>query len=115
MKALAGGKVLNDEYQRIWADSPQLIDPANPYNWYGYGIDQLRWGPNTFDVHGGQTAGYNSEAGYDPVNDLTVVIWTNLTLSLDNRYTAELLMLKVLDQVYATSPLAPPPSTEIAP
>jgi len=114
MKALAGGKVLDDEYQRVWADSPQLIDPANPYNWYGYGIDQLRWGPNTIDIHGGQTAGYNTEAGYDPVNDVTVVIWTNLTLSLDNRYTAEQLMLKVLDQVYATSPLAPSPSTEVA-
>ena len=48
MKALRGGKVLNGEYQRIWQDSAQIIDPANSYNWYGYGIDQLRWGPNTY-------------------------------------------------------------------
>ena len=44
MKALAGGKVLNAEYQRLWQDSAQIINPANTYNWYGYGIDQLRWG-----------------------------------------------------------------------
>ena len=65
MKALAGGKVLNAEYQRIWQDSAQIIDPANSYNWYGYGIDQLRWG-NTIDLHGGQTPGYNSEAATTP-------------------------------------------------
>ena len=115
IKALASGKVLDAEYQRIWEDSPQIIDPSIPYNWYGYGIDQLRWGPNTIDLHGGQTAGYNNEAAYDPVNDMTLVVWTNLAISLDNQYTAERLTLKVLDQIYAASPLAPQPPTEVAP
>ena len=45
MKALGSGKVFNAEYQRIWHDSAKIIDPKNSYNWYGYGIDQLRWGP----------------------------------------------------------------------
>ena len=101
MKALAGGKVFNAEYQRIWQDSAKIINPKNPYNWSGYGIDQLRWGPNTLDLHGGQTPGYNSEAAYDVANDMTLVVWTNLTMSLDNKFTAEELMGKVLDQIYA--------------
>ena len=93
--------MFNAEYQRIWQDSAKIINPKNPYNWYGYGIDQLRWGPNTVDLHGGQTPGYNSEAAYDVANDMTLVVWTNLTMSLDNKFTAEELMGKVLDQIYA--------------
>ena len=45
IKALGGGKVLDAEYQRLWQDSAKIIDPENSYNWYGYGIDQLKWGP----------------------------------------------------------------------
>jgi D-alanyl-D-alanine carboxypeptidase len=107
MKALGSGKVFNAEYQRLWQDSAQIIDPSNSYNWYGYGIDQLRWGSNSVDLHGGQTPGYNTEAAYDPTNDMTLVVWGNLTLSLDNQFTAQTLMVKVLDQIYALSPLAP--------
>ena len=49
--------------------------------------------------------GYNSFMGYDPVNDVTLIIWTNLTLSLDGRPTANTMMLKMLDQIYVVSPL----------
>jgi D-alanyl-D-alanine carboxypeptidase len=41
------------------------------------------------------------------VNRVTLVVWTNLTVSLDEIPTANTLMLKVLDQIYAVSPLAP--------
>ena len=113
MEALAGGKVLDAEYQRVWQDSAQIVDPHNPYNWYGYGIGQLRWGPNTVALHGGQTPGYNSEAAHDPANAMTLVVWANLTMSLGNKFTAEALMVKVLDQIYALSPL--PPATTPTP
>jgi D-alanyl-D-alanine carboxypeptidase len=43
--------------------------------------------------------------GYDPVNDVTLVIWTNLTLSLDGKPTANNIMLRILDQIYTVSPL----------
>jgi D-alanyl-D-alanine carboxypeptidase len=43
--------------------------------------------------------------GYDPANDVTLIIWTNLTVSLDGRPTANTIMLKMLDQIYAESPL----------
>lgn len=49
--------------------------------------------------------GYQSFVGYDPVNDVTLVIWTNLTLSLDGKPTANSLMLRMLDQIYTVSPL----------
>lgn len=112
MKALAGGKVFNAEYQRIWHDSARIVDPEN---WYGYGIDQLRWGQHVLDLHGGQTPGYNTEAVHDPTNDMTLVVWGNLTQALDNQYTAQAVMLKVLDQIYAQSPLAPQESPTITP
>jgi hypothetical protein len=38
---------------------------------------------------------------------VTLVVWTNLTVSLDEAPTANTLMLKVLDQIYVVSPLAP--------
>ena len=106
IKALGSGKVLKPEMQRIWQDSAKIIDPKNSFNWYGYGIDQLRWGPNTIDIHGGQTPGFNSEAGYDPANDMTLVIWVNQTLSLDNQFTAQAMMVKAIAEIYALSPLA---------
>ncbi len=45
--------------------------------------------------------GYNSFMGYDPVNDLTLIIWANLTVSLDGRPTANAIMLKILNHIYA--------------
>ena len=48
--------------------------------------------------------GYNSFMGYDPVNDVTLIVWTSLTVSLDGRSPANTLMLKLLDLIYAVSP-----------
>jgi D-alanyl-D-alanine carboxypeptidase len=112
-EALGSGKVLDAEHQRLWQDSAKIIDPKNSYNWYGYGIDQLRWGSNTIDLHGGQTPGFNSEAAYDPDNDMTVVIWTNLTMALDNQFTAVVMMLKLIDLIYEQSPVPPTTTTTV--
>jgi D-alanyl-D-alanine carboxypeptidase len=110
IRALVGGRVLNAKYQRMWRDSLQPTGAGGLE--YGYGINRLRWGPNSLYLHGGETAGYNSEAAYDPANKLTLVIWANLTAWPADVGTANSLMLKVLDQIYATSPLAPqPPAT----
>ena len=66
---------------------------------YGYGISQITFGPNSVYFHGGEMPGYNSFMGYDPVNDVTLVIWTSLTISLDGQPTANTIMLKMLDQI----------------
>ena len=65
--------------------------------------------------HGGEIPGFNSFIGHDPANEVTLVLWTNLTVSLDGQPTANALMLKVLDQVYVASPSPPPPSPTAAP
>ncbi len=109
IEALVAGRVLNAAYQRRWLDSLQLEDPSKPRGQrYGYGISQISWGPNAIYFHGGETPGYNSFMGYDPNNHVTLVVWTNLTVSLDEKPTANTLMLKVLDQIYMVSPLASP-------
>jgi D-alanyl-D-alanine carboxypeptidase len=111
MQALVGGRVLNAEYQRIWFDSVQLEDPSNPNRGYGYGIVKNSWGPNTIYLHGGETPGYNTQAFVDPANQTTLVVWANLTVSpIDGKDAANSVLLKVMDQIYAVSPLAPQPT-----
>ncbi len=111
MQALVGGRVLNAEYQRVWLDSVQLEDPSNPNRGYGYGITRNSWGPNTIYLHGGETPGYNTEASVDPANQTTLVVWANLTVSpVDSRDAANSILLNVMDQIYAVSPLAPQPT-----
>jgi D-alanyl-D-alanine carboxypeptidase len=110
IKALVAGRVLDRAYQRRWLDSLQPEDPSKPEGQkYGYGIAQLSWGPNTIYFHGGETPGYNSKISYDLANDMTLVVWTNLTVSLDGQQTANTLWVKVLDHIYKASPLSPSP------
>ncbi|MGZ3553385.1 MAG: serine hydrolase [Vulcanimicrobiaceae bacterium] len=90
IQALVAGRVLNAAYQRRWLDSLRPVDPSKPDGQqYGYGISQLRWGQNTIYFHGGETAGYNSFIGYDLTNRVTLVVWTNLTVSPDDEPTAK--------------------------
>ena len=51
------------------------------------GISLITFGPNSVYFHGGEMLGYNSFMGYDPVNDATLIVWTNLTLSLAGQPT----------------------------
>jgi D-alanyl-D-alanine carboxypeptidase len=69
------------------------------------GITKITFGPNNVYFHGGEMPGYNSFMGYDPVNDVTLIIWTSLTISLDGKTTANTIMQKMLDQIYTVSPL----------
>jgi D-alanyl-D-alanine carboxypeptidase len=108
VQALVGGKVFNADYQRRWLDSLQPEVPSKPEGQkYGYGISQISWGPNTIYFHGGEMPGFNSKISYDPTNKLTLILWTNLTVSLDKQQTANTLWVKVLDQIYKVSPLSP--------
>ena len=107
IRALVAGEVLDATWQRRWLDSLQPQDPAQPGGQrYGYGISELRWGPNAVYFHGGETPGFNSKIAYDPANQMTLVVWTNLAVSLDDQQPANTLMVNVLDQIYRQSPLA---------
>jgi D-alanyl-D-alanine carboxypeptidase len=106
MQALVGGKLLDANFQKQWLDSPEAPVPGeDAMQKYGYGILTLSWGGNTMYYHEGEMPGYQSFMGYDPENDVTLVIWTNLTLALDGSPTANTMMIKVLDEIYVTSPL----------
>jgi len=99
--ALVGGKVLNADSQRRWLESLEPEDPSKSDGQkYGFGIVQISLGSNRLYFHGGEMPGYISFMGYDPINDVTLIVWTNLTLSLDGLLTANTIMLKVLDQIY---------------
>lgn len=105
MDALVGGELFDPEWHRLWLDSPEAQDPGAPEGQkYGYGISKVAWGPNRLYFHGGEMPGYNSFMGHDPVSDMTLVIWTTLTVSLDGRPTANTMMLRLLEEIYVEPP-----------
>ena len=112
MKTLVSGKVFNADYHQQWLASPQAEDPDAPDGQkYGYGISYQRFGPNAaMYYHGGELPGFNSFMGYDPDNDVALVIWTNLTLSPDGKTTAQAMLPTVLDEIYAGLSLVPSPT-----
>ena len=108
MRALVGGEVFDAGFQRQWLESLVAGEPDAPEGQkYGYGITEIAFGPNRLYFHGGEMPGYNSFMGHDPVNDVTLVVWSNLTLSLDGQHTANSIMLRILDEIYADLPLHP--------
>ncbi len=112
MQTLVSGKFFDADFHRQWLDSVQAEDPDKPDGQkYGYGISYQRFGPNaSMYYHGGELPGFNSFMGYDLDNDVTLVIWTNLTLSPDGKTTAQALLPIVLDEVYAGLSHASPPA-----
>jgi D-alanyl-D-alanine carboxypeptidase len=81
--------------KRQWLDSLEPQDAGKPHGQkYGYGISQITFGPNSVYFHGGEMPGYNSFMGYDPVNDVTLIIWTSLTISLDGSSAGKLIEAK---------------------
>lgn len=109
IRALVSGRVFNVDYQQQWLASPQAEDPAQPDGQkYGYGISYQRFGPHAaMYYHGGELPGFNSFIGYDPENDVSLVIWTDLTLAPDGRTTANAMLPAILDEIYPGLSLAP--------
>ena len=102
IRALVSGKVLNAEYQKQWLDSLQPEDATRP-DWqkYGYGISYQRFGTNAaMYYHGGELPGFNSFMGYDRDNDVTLVVWANLTLSPESMTTANGMLPAILNEIY---------------
>jgi D-alanyl-D-alanine carboxypeptidase len=113
MNALVSGKVFNADYHQQWLTSLQPEDPDAPDGQkYGYGISYQRFGENAaMYYHGGELPGFNSFLGYDPNNEVALVIWTNLTLSLDGKTTANAMLPSVLQEIYTGLSLVPSQTT----
>ncbi|MGW4098292.1 serine hydrolase domain-containing protein [Mycobacterium sp. NPDC004974] len=102
IRALVTGAVFDDQFTQRWRESLRPEDPDHPDGQqYGYGISFQRFGPHAaMYYHGGEMPGFNSFIGVDPDNDVTLAIWTNLTLSPEGKTTANALLPTVLDQIY---------------
>jgi CubicO group peptidase (beta-lactamase class C family) len=112
IRALTSGKVFDADHQQQWLTSVQAEDPDQPDGQkYGYGISYQRFSPTAaMYYHGGELPGFNSFMGYDPDNDVTLVIWTNLTLSPDGKTTTQAMLPTLLDEIYTGLSLAPAPT-----
>ncbi len=97
VKAMGDGELLNEATQKLRLDSVQPTDPTKPDGaGYGYGIAQM--GP--MYGHIGEMPGYNSFMGYDPVNDVTMVVWANLAPTIDGNAAAAAVASKLVPFVY---------------
>ncbi|ASR01315.1 serine hydrolase domain-containing protein [Gordonia rubripertincta] len=80
---------------------------ADPRVFYGYGITEVRFGENRLTYHEGQLPGFNTMAVHDEANDVSMVIWTNLSVTqdVDNAFTV---MARLLQHIYNTPADTPP-------
>jgi D-alanyl-D-alanine carboxypeptidase len=98
VRALVGGTLLNAEMQKKRLDSMLPLDPANGAA-AQYGLGLAKMGP--FYGHTGELPGYNSFMGHDPVNDVTLVVWSNLGPAVDGRDPASAIARALMANVYA--------------
>ncbi|MBN8993963.1 MAG: beta-lactamase family protein [Rhizobiales bacterium] len=98
VEAMTGGKILGPELQKIRMASlrPQKEGDAGGAL-YGLGIAQF--GP--LYGHTGELPGFNTFMGSDPVNKVTLVVWTNLAPAADGRDPATTIARALLGHVYA--------------
>ncbi|MGB7235414.1 MAG: serine hydrolase domain-containing protein [Rhodococcus sp. (in: high G+C Gram-positive bacteria)] len=100
VEALGNGDLLDEETQALRMDSVQPSDPSDPSgSSYGYGIAQM--GP--MYGHIGEMPGYNSFMGYDPVNDVTIVVWGTLAPTPEGAPPAAAVAKSLVPLVYASS------------
>ncbi|MEF2979130.1 serine hydrolase domain-containing protein [Subtercola sp. YIM 133946] len=110
VEALGGGTgdLLNADMQQQRMQS--VIGVPNSAGGAGYGWGIARMGP-IFYGHTGELPGYNSYMGYDPVNKVTMVVWTNLAPSADGRPPAATLAADLIGELYGTATATPTPGS----
>ncbi|WP_291051248.1 serine hydrolase domain-containing protein [Herbiconiux sp.] len=99
VEALVGGDdaLLDPEMQAARMDSFQSTDPKDPTAAaYGWNIGQF----GQFYGHSGELPGFNSFMGYDPVADVTLVVWANLAPAADGRGPAAWIARTLIDEMY---------------
>lgn len=100
VKALVEGELLNADLQAKRLASVLPIDPTNPNSAaYGWGIAKF----GQLYGHTGELPGYNTFMGHDPVNDVTLVVWTNLAPTIDGRDPATTIAATLVKMLYVPS------------
>jgi D-alanyl-D-alanine carboxypeptidase len=97
VEAMVKGDLLDEKTQQLRMDSVAPTDPSKP-NAAGYGYGLAQMGP--MFGHTGELPGYNSFMGYDPVNDVTIVVWGNLAPAATGAAPAARLVEKLVPYVY---------------
>ena len=98
VQALVGGKLLNADLQARRLASVVPIDPKDP-NSASYGWAIAKFG-NLYG-HTGESPGYNSFMGHDPVNSVTLVLWANLAPTVDGHDPATTIAAALIGLLYA--------------
>ena len=98
VQALVSGKLLNADLQARRLASVLPMDPGNPNSAsYGWGIAKF----GNLYGHTGELPGYNSFMGHDPVNGVTLVVWTNLAPTVDGHDPATTIARALIGLLYA--------------
>ena len=97
VKVLIGGGLLSDEMQAKRLDSLQPNDPSNPAA-ASYGLALAKFGP--LIGHDGSLPGYQSFMGYDPENDVTVIVLTNIQGGINGEQPANAIVKKITPMLY---------------
>ncbi|QJU53387.1 serine hydrolase domain-containing protein [Herbiconiux sp. KACC 21604] len=98
-EALGGktGGLLDPELQQQRLDSAMPTDPDDPASAaYGWNIAKV----GSFYGHTGELPGFNSFMAYDPVDDVTLVVWANLAPAADGRGPAATIAQALIRSLY---------------
>jgi len=101
VEAMGSGALLDDDLQQRRLSD--VVVTANGDAAYGMGIAQF----GSLYGHTGELPGYNSFMGYDPVNHVTVVVWTNLAPAANGKAPATTIARAFIENMYGLA-VAPP-------
>jgi D-alanyl-D-alanine carboxypeptidase len=93
-----GGELLSPEMQQARMDSLTATSPAPNAPKYGWNLGQF----GQFYGHSGELPGFNSFMGYDPVADVTVVVWANLAPAANGTGPAASIAQVVIKELYTS-------------
>ncbi|WP_254773669.1 serine hydrolase [Microbacterium sp. cf046] len=96
IEAIVGGGLLDSDLQEQRLQNVVPPEPGSP-SAYGWGIIRA---PSGFYEHGGLINGYNTYSGYDPLNEVTVVVWTNLSTAANGAPPAATIAKDLIEQIY---------------
>jgi D-alanyl-D-alanine carboxypeptidase len=98
VEAMTTGRLLDPEMQALRMQSPQPQSADDPEGaLYGLGIAKF----GTFYGHTGEVPGFNSFMGSDPVNKVTLIVWTNLAPAADGRDPATAIARALIGHIFS--------------
>ena len=100
VQALVNGDLLDADLQQQRLNSVVAIEPSNP-NSASYGLGIAKFGQ--LYGHTGELPGYNTFMGHDPINEVTLVVWTNLAPTIDGRDPATTIAASLINMLYKPS------------